>query len=123
VTLRYFLLARGAAIHGSHFVAPLSIVRGLLVRGCARGPVVGFNQHEARSDRRLLHDIETRHAWLLTLSRALARVATRNALDQVRLDVICTRDNVECVGHGRKIAPIGNWIVRRSIISIDRNMV
>ena len=77
---------------------------GLLVRGCARGPVVGFNQHEARRIVDLLHDIETRNAWLLHALTGIGQGSNPKRLGEVRLDVNMHEDNVECVGHGRRIA-------------------
>ena len=77
---------------------------GLLVRGGARGPAVGFNQHEAGGIVYALHDIEASHAWLLHALTGIGQRGHAKCLDQVRLDADMDEYDVECVGHGRSIA-------------------
>ena len=85
-------------------IAPPKIVGGSLVCSRTRGSVVGFDQHEARGIVHILHDIEARHAWLLHALAGIGQGGDAKCLDPVRLDVDLDEHDVECVGHGQRIA-------------------
>jgi hypothetical protein len=66
--------------------------------------VVGFNQHEAGGIVCVLHDVEARDPWLFHALAGIGQGGDAKCLDQVRLDVNMDEYDLECVGHGWRIA-------------------